>query len=146
MPRLQPRPQLRVGTFEAKWASLPTVEVWGGTLTNEPGAGVLESALKPLGIACMASGNKGGTTKYYFYGCSMENGGGGGGDSKEGEGGAGSGGGEGVAIVELCMTPPSLRLSGVIKASSPELGTVFLEVLKEGLGEAGLLVKSGASI
>lgn len=76
----------------------------------------------------MASGTKGGVCKYYFYGLAE-----------------GAREGEGVAIIELCLTPPSLRISGILKASTPALGALFLSAIKEGLGDA-MLLKSGVSI
>jgi len=123
-----------VAAFEAKWATLPTVEVWGGTLNAEPTPGSIETVLKPHGIACMASGTKSGTAKYYFYACGVE------------EEGAATSDNSPVAIVELSQTPPSLRLSGVIKASSPDLGVVFLDVLKDALHDAGIVTRVGSCI
>lgn len=64
----------------------------------------------------MASGAVGGLRKYYFY--------------AQGQA-AGS-----LSIGEIILTDETRRMSVIIKATSSELGSLFLEALKEGLEDA----------
>lgn len=131
-PALAPRPSLKPATFETLWSTLPTVEVWGATLAEggEGSGGAIEGALRGVpGVQCMASGTKGGVCKFYYYGLQE-----------------GAREGEGAAIIELCVTPPSLRVSGILKASSAALGGLLLGAIKEALGDAMLLKVGGVSI
>ncbi len=105
---------------------MATVEVWGATLTSKPGDGDLEKALAPAHIACMASGTVGGVVKYYFYA-----------QGDEGEGGSSAS--PPLAIGEVSITASSLRLSAVVKASTPSVGSAFVEAFKKTLGETGFV-------
>lgn len=121
---LKSKPSLKAAEFESAWARLSTLEVWGTTLAAVPGAGELEKALAPKGIACMASGTVGGVTKYYFY--------------AQPEASLPLPPGEPpVVIAEVSLTAASCRLSAIIKgpegAAGGQLGQAFTEAFKAAL-------------
>jgi hypothetical protein len=116
---------LRAADFEARWASMPTVEVWGASLRpglapGRPAAGELEAALAAANIACMASGSVGGVAKYFFF--AQED---------------GAGAPQHLAIAELSLGGG--RLSGIAKASSPAVGAELVKEAKRALAGTGLL-------
>ena len=116
---LRSRPILKASDFEQRWASLPSSEIWGTTITRGPRDGEMERSLQLHHLACMASGAVNGIHKYYFFAqndilTDTTN----------------------LVIGELTLTDSTKRLSVMIKATSPELGLFFLDALKEGLEDA----------
>lgn len=109
------KPQLKASEFEGRWAALPTVELWGCTLSALPPVGALEKALGSAGVACIASGALNGVSKFYFHAQEAS--------PVPGDAGA-------LIMVEVTIAHSSLRLSAVVKAPGPFLGARFARLFR----------------
>jgi len=114
--RLRAKPTLKAAEFESKWSSLPHMELWGCTLAGNPAPEEMERLLAPHGIACMASGDKAGVLKYYFFAQPAP-------DAGLGD--------AALVIAEVSVTTASRRLSAVVKGSDAVLSTGCVEVLRQ---------------